>query len=60
MTTILISKLLLISPSLQAEAEELAVRVQSLTAENMTLKSEINKLIENSEKLKLDNAALMV
>ncbi|KAF3648290.1 Common plant regulatory factor 1 [Capsicum annuum] len=43
----------------QAEAEELAVRVQSLTAENMTLKSEINKLIENSEKLKLDNAALM-
>ncbi|XP_059312534.1 transcriptional activator TAF-1-like isoform X4 [Lycium ferocissimum] len=43
----------------QAEAEELAMRVQSLTAENMTLKSEINKLMENSEKLKLDNAALM-
>ncbi|CAN4108367.1 unnamed protein product [Withania somnifera] len=43
----------------QAEAEELAMRVQSLTAENMTLVSEINKLMENSEKLKLDNAALM-
>ena len=43
----------------QAEAEELAIRVQSLTAENMTLKSEINKLMENSEKLKLENAALM-
>lgn len=43
----------------QAEAEELAMRVQSLTGENLTLKSEINKLMENSEKLKLDNAALM-
>lgn len=43
----------------QAEAEELAIRVQALTAENLTLKSEINKLMENSEKLKLDNTALM-
>ncbi|CAN4111494.1 unnamed protein product [Withania somnifera] len=43
----------------QAEADELAMRVQSLKAENLTLKSEINKLIENSEKLKLDNATLM-
>ncbi|MCD7460456.1 Common plant regulatory factor [Datura stramonium] len=43
----------------QAEAEELAMRVQSLTAENSTLKSEINKLMETSEKLKLDNATLM-
>ncbi|KAK4339355.1 hypothetical protein RND71_040817 [Anisodus tanguticus] len=43
----------------QAEAEELAMRVQSLTEENLILKSEINKLVENSEKLKLDNAALM-
>ncbi|KAI8026155.1 Common plant regulatory factor 1 [Camellia lanceoleosa] len=43
----------------QAEAEELAIRVDSLTAENMTLKSEINRLTENSEKLKLENTALM-
>ncbi|KAK4411472.1 Common plant regulatory factor 1 [Sesamum angolense] len=43
----------------QAETEELANKVQALTAENMTLKSEINKLMESSEKLKLDNAALM-
>nr|GMC80065.1 transcriptional activator TAF-1 [Ipomoea batatas] len=43
----------------QAEAEELAMRVQSLTAENMTLKSEINKLTESSDKLKIENAALM-
>ncbi|OIT00041.1 PREDICTED: transcriptional activator TAF-1-like isoform X2 [Nicotiana attenuata] len=43
----------------QAEAEELAIRVQSLTSENLGLKSEINKFTENSEKLKLENAALM-
>ncbi|XP_069147939.1 transcriptional activator TAF-1 isoform X2 [Solanum lycopersicum] len=43
----------------QAEAEELAIRVQALTGENLTLRSEINKLMENSEKLKLDNATLM-
>lgn len=43
----------------QAEAEELSIRVQALTGENLTLRSEINKLMENSEKLKLDNAALM-
>ncbi|KAF5953114.1 hypothetical protein HYC85_011058 [Camellia sinensis] len=43
----------------QAEAEVLATRVDSLTAENMTLKSEINRLTENSEKLKLENTALM-
>ncbi|KAL7233096.1 hypothetical protein ACSBR1_016850 [Camellia fascicularis] len=43
----------------QAEAGELAIRVDSLTAENMTLKSEINRLTENSEKLKLENTALM-
>lgn len=36
------------------------MRVQSLTAENMTLKSEINKLTESSDKLKIENAALMV
>ncbi|GER48645.1 G-box binding factor [Striga asiatica] len=43
----------------QAETEELAVKVQVLTAENITLKSEINKLIESSEQLKLQNATLM-
>ncbi|KAL2468973.1 G-box-binding factor 3 [Forsythia ovata] len=43
----------------QAEAEELAVKVQALNTENMTLKSEIDKLMENSEKLKVENATLM-
>ncbi|KAL3536742.1 hypothetical protein ACH5RR_000108 [Cinchona calisaya] len=43
----------------QAEAEELAKKVQSLTAENMTLKSEIKKLTESSEQLKLENATMM-
>lgn len=43
----------------QAETEELAKRVQSLTAENVNLKSEINKLAENSEKLKIENLTLM-
>ncbi|GFP91949.1 common plant regulatory factor 1 [Phtheirospermum japonicum] len=42
----------------QAESEELAVKVQALSAENMTLKSELNKLMESSEQLKLENAAL--
>lgn len=43
----------------QAETEELATKVQALTAENMTLTSEKKNLIESSEKLKLENAALM-
>ncbi|XP_052171118.1 common plant regulatory factor 1-like isoform X7 [Diospyros lotus] len=43
----------------QAEAEELGRRVESLSAENTTLKSEINRLTQNSEKLKLENAILM-
>ncbi|XP_059318206.1 transcriptional activator TAF-1-like [Lycium ferocissimum] len=43
----------------QAETEELAMRVQSLTSENLALKSEINKFTKNSEKLKIENAALM-
>lgn len=46
--------------SIQAETEDLAKRVQALSAENINLKSEINKLTENSEKLKLENTALMV
>lgn len=44
----------------QAEAGELAKKVQSLTAENMTLKSEISKLSESSEQLKLENATMLV
>ncbi|KAK4266941.1 hypothetical protein QN277_023798 [Acacia crassicarpa] len=43
----------------QAEAEELARKVESLNAENVTLKSEINRLTDNSEKLRAENAALM-
>ncbi|XP_024997021.1 common plant regulatory factor 1-like isoform X1 [Cynara cardunculus var. scolymus] len=43
----------------QAEAEELAVKVEALNNENLTLRSEINKLTDNSEKLKLENAKLM-
>ncbi|XP_054784102.1 G-box-binding factor 3 isoform X2 [Prosopis cineraria] len=43
----------------QAETEELARKVESLNTENVTLKSEINRLSENSEKLRAENAALM-
>lgn len=43
----------------QAEAEELAKKVNSLTAENMALKSEISRLTENSDKLRLENTTLM-
>ncbi|KAJ9681286.1 hypothetical protein PVL29_020253 [Vitis rotundifolia] len=43
----------------QAETEELAMKVEGLTNENSVLKSEINRLRENSEKLKLENATLM-
>ncbi|KAH1107004.1 hypothetical protein J1N35_010772 [Gossypium stocksii] len=44
----------------QAETEELARKVESLTAENATLRSEINQLTEKSEKLRLENATLVV
>ncbi|XP_071937333.1 transcriptional activator TAF-1-like isoform X4 [Coffea arabica] len=43
----------------QAETEELAKKVQSLTAENLSLKSEMHKLTESSERLKLENATMM-
>ncbi|KAK6918274.1 Basic-leucine zipper domain [Dillenia turbinata] len=43
----------------QAETEELAMKVESLTSENMALKSEISRLTENSEKLRLKNTKLM-
>ncbi|XP_022757497.1 common plant regulatory factor 1-like isoform X4 [Durio zibethinus] len=44
---------------LQAETEELARKVESLTAENAALRSEINQLSEKSEKLRLENATLV-
>ncbi|KNA25303.1 hypothetical protein SOVF_007860 isoform B [Spinacia oleracea] len=43
----------------QAEMEELGKKVDSLNVENMALRSEINKLVEDSEKLRSENAALM-
>ncbi|OIW02337.1 hypothetical protein TanjilG_11231 [Lupinus angustifolius] len=43
----------------QAEAEELARKVDNLTAENVSLKSEINHLAESSEKLRVENATMM-
>ncbi|XP_051145508.1 common plant regulatory factor 1-like [Andrographis paniculata] len=43
----------------QAEMEELTGKVQVLTSKNMTLKSEINKLMLTTEKLKLENVDLM-
>lgn len=44
----------------QAETEELSHKVESLNTENVALKSEINRLSENSEKLRLENAKLAV
>ena len=43
----------------QAETEELARKVDALSAENVALKSEISQLTENSSTLKLENATLM-
>lgn len=43
----------------QAESEELALKVESLNTENLALRSEINRLTENSENLKIENAMLM-
>ncbi|GLT59028.1 hypothetical protein SLA2020_318760 [Shorea laevis] len=43
----------------QAETEVLAHKVESLNAENVAVKSEIERLTENSEKLRLENATLM-
>jgi len=47
-------------PADQAETEELARKVESLNAENATLKSEINRLTESSEKMRVENATLRV
>lgn len=43
----------------QAETEELTRKVESLTAENVAIKTEISRLSENSEKLKQENSTLM-
>ncbi|KAH7682374.1 plant G-box-binding factor protein [Dioscorea alata] len=43
----------------QAETEELAMKVDALTNENLSLRSEINRLREKSENLRLENTALM-
>ncbi|KAI4311457.1 hypothetical protein MLD38_036351 [Melastoma candidum] len=43
----------------QAEAEELARKVESLMEENTALKSEISRLTESSEKLRVENSSLM-
>ncbi|XP_019430213.1 PREDICTED: common plant regulatory factor 1-like [Lupinus angustifolius] len=42
----------------QAEAEELARKVDNLNAENASLTSELNQLAESSEKLRAENATL--
>lgn len=42
----------------QAETEELALKVESFTTENITLRSEIDKLSEMLEKLRQENSAL--
>ncbi|VVB13868.1 unnamed protein product [Arabis nemorensis] len=42
----------------QAETEELARKVEALTAENMALRSELNQLNEKSDKLRGVNATL--
>ncbi|KAK3137959.1 hypothetical protein QOZ80_5AG0362600 [Eleusine coracana subsp. coracana] len=44
----------------QAETEELATQVESLAQENASLKSEISRLTNSSEKLRLENSSLMV
>ncbi|OIW16664.1 hypothetical protein TanjilG_30797 [Lupinus angustifolius] len=43
---------------IQAEAEELARKVDNLNAENASLTSELNQLAESSEKLRAENATL--
>ncbi|KAI3990492.1 hypothetical protein MKX01_022792, partial [Papaver californicum] len=43
----------------QAESEELTLKVESLIFENMALKSEMRRLAEDSEKLRLENTSLM-
>lgn len=46
--------------SVQAETDELARKVEALNAGNESLKSEINRLTESSDRLRVENASLMV
>ncbi|KAJ7519412.1 hypothetical protein O6H91_20G037300 [Diphasiastrum complanatum] len=43
----------------QAECEELAARVDALTAENRALRTEISRVVEERNKLSADNSALL-
>ncbi|KAG9448371.1 hypothetical protein H6P81_014499 [Aristolochia fimbriata] len=43
----------------QAETEQLAVKVDMLSAENLTLRAEINRLTENAQKLREENSHLL-
>ncbi|EFH49167.1 predicted protein [Arabidopsis lyrata subsp. lyrata] len=43
----------------QAETEQLSVKVDALVAENMTLRSKLGQLKNESEKLRLENEALL-
>ncbi|XP_024176052.1 common plant regulatory factor 1 isoform X4 [Rosa chinensis] len=43
----------------QAETDELARKVEALNADNVSLKSEINRLTESSDRLRVENASLM-
>lgn len=45
---------------LQAECEELGTRVDTLTMENMALRTEVNHLNEECTKLKAENTSLQV
>ena len=45
---------------LQAECDELAAKVQSLTSENASLREELNRMTEECKKLSADNASLLV
>jgi plant G-box-binding factor len=51
---------MLVLLSFQAEAEELARKVELLTAENASLRNEISKVAESSQKLRMENSSLMV
>eukprot|EP00249_Psilotum_nudum_P014759 c24988_g1_i3 orf=729-2108(+) len=43
----------------QAECEELAAKVETLTVENVTLRAELNRLSEQCKKLSTENSSLM-
>lgn len=44
----------------QAECEELATKVETLTVENMALRNELNRMAEECKKLTAENASIMV